>query len=436
MVKGDFMKIIKRLLSLILTLALVMGFAVIAPSAQDGGISDVGDGDRLIDTIDIGNIWTYPYISNNPDCAPCFIPFIVTVRTADNSAYVDNEIWTDTADHSTSSKKAPAALKPGHSYRHSVVIKAQEGYRFSNDPAVTYLRETCPAAAIKTLSEDRTMLTVEGLEKATFQLDTPRMTGIANVYGGVQLKWNAVKGAVKYRVFRKDAKTGWKKIADTTALSLIDKTPVSGTKYTYTVRCISADGKVMASGYNTAGFAITHFASPVISKFENINGGTKMTWKAVKGAAYYRVLVKSGNTWKKLGDTNSTSFVAKKRVGGTKYTYTVRAMNAGKKYIGSYNANGWACLYVATPGLPTVWNTKSGIQVYYIKPKGGVWFRIFRKTGSGKWVKLIDTTSTKILDTTAKNGVKYAYTVRCISADKKRYLSGFLSAGRSIVCYR
>ncbi len=428
------MKITRRLLSLILALAILSGISVIAPSATGGDDPDE-NGDTLIETLDVGNIWTYPYISNNPDCAPCYVPFIATVRTVGDSAYVDNESWTNTVDGSVSSKTAPTALRPGFQYRHSVVIKAQPGYRFSDDLALTYLREACPAAT-KTISEDKSTLTVTGLERVTFLLDTPRMTKIANVYGGVQLKWNAVRGAVKYRVFRKDAKTSWKKIGDTTALSLTDKTPASGTKYTYTVRCISADGRTLASGYNTAGFAITHFGSPVMSKFENVNSGTKMTWKAVKGAVYYRVMVKSGTTWKKLGDTKSTSFIAKNRVGGTTYTYTVRAMNAKKQCIGGYNANGWSCLYVAVPKSPTVWNTANGIQIYYIKPKGGVLFRIYRKTGNGKWVKLIDTTSNKILDRTAKNGVKYAYTVRCISTDKKRWLSGCSATGSEIVCRR
>lgn len=390
---------------------------------------------KTIDTLDVGNLWTYQYISSNPDCSPCYVPFIGEVNPDIEGAYVDDEIWTNTTDKTFSSKKMPAALKPGYAYAYTMIVKAEPGYVFSDDLSFTYLREACPNAKL-TLSSDKRTLTIEGLEKVTFLLDTPKLAGVANVYGGVQVKWNAVKGAAKYRVFRKDAKTSWKKVGDTTALSFTDKTPASGTKYTYTVRCISADGKIMASGYDTTGMAITHFGSPVISKLENVNTGTKITWKAVKGATYYRVLVKSGKTWKSLGDTKSTSFIVKKRASGTKYTYTVRPMNAKKQYIGAYNTSGWAATFIAAPALPKLTNTKNGVQVTYTKPKGGTYFRIMRKTGKGKWVKIADTNKTKIVDKTAKKGVKYTYTVRCIAKGGKTFLSGYNTTGRTITCKR
>ena len=49
----------------------------------------------------------------------------------------------------------------------------------------------------------------------------------------------------------------WSKLADTTALTYIDKTAKSGTRYIYTVRCINSTGKAYTSAYNTTGLAIT-----------------------------------------------------------------------------------------------------------------------------------------------------------------------------------
>ena len=219
-------------------------------------------------------------------------------------AYVYDEIWTNTKDGSTSSKLNPQALKPGYAYNYTMVVKAQPGYRFNENLAFTYLREAAPGATL-TFSADKKTLTVAGLETVNFLLDTPALGTVANTYNGVKFTWKTVKGAVKFRVFRKYGNTGWTKIADTTATSYEDKKVSSGVKYTYTVRCVSADGKVLTSGYNTVGKAITYVAAPRITKFENVNSGTKLTWSASKGAAYYRVMYKKNNTWTKLADTRA-----------------------------------------------------------------------------------------------------------------------------------
>ena len=241
-----------------------------------------------------------------------------------------------------------------------------------------------------------------------------------------------MNGAAKYRVMRKDAKSNWKTLANVTETSYVDTTAVSGVKYQYTVRCVTADGKLYTSGYNTKGLAITYIAAPKFSSITNGNAGSELVWKPVKGAKWYRVYVKNGRSWKQIGETRSTTFTVKNRKSGTKYIYTIRALNADKKYIGGYNTSGWASTFIAAPGLPKVVNTKKGVQVTYSKPKGATWVRVMRRTAKGKWVKVTDTKATKIIDTTAKKGVKYFYTVRVLSADREKFISGYNTTGRAI----
>ena len=389
-----------------------------------------------LDAIDIGNVWTYNLISSNPFCEPRYIPFQGEVNPDIEGAYIDDEIWTNTADGSTSSKKNPTALKPGSAYTYTAVIKAEQGYRFADNVAFTYLGAAAPDAQL-TLSDDNHTLTVTGLETVTFLLDKPSVASAAVVYGGVKVNVNTVKGAEKYRVFRKETGTGWKKLGDTSAAAYTDKTAVSGTRYWYTVRCISNDGKTFQSAYDTAGKAVTYVAAPVISRFENINTGTKISWKVSKGAKYYRVFVKNGSSWKSLGDTANTYFIAKDRVSGTKYTYSVRAMNANKQFVSAYNTTGWSYTFVAAPALPKLQNTRTGVKISFTKPKGCTKVRIFRRAASGGgWQKLADSTSTAYIDKTAKNKLKYYYTVRCISADGKQFISGYNTTGRLIQCKR
>lgn len=271
---------------------------------------------------------------------------------------------------------------------------------------------------------------------ASVMLANPKISSVSNAYGGVAVKWGKVTGAAKYRVFYKDSGTGWKKLADTAAVSYIDSTAVSGKTRAYTVRCISADAKKYTSNYDTVGKSILYVAAPRISSTQNISGGTQLKWSAVAGAAKYRVFVKSGSSWKTVATTAATSYNYKGLTSGTAYTYTVRAMDDAGKLVSAYNTAGWKYTYIAPPALPTLKNTKNGVQITYKKPAGGSYFRIFRKTSGGKWAKLADTSSTTYVDKSAKKGVTYYYTLRCINKGGTKYFSAYNTTGRSITCKR
>lgn len=192
-----------------------------------------------------------------------------------------------------------------------------------------------------------------------------------------------------------------------------------------------------SNGLNATCTVTVRLATPRITKFENTASGIKLTWGKVFGAAKYRVFVKTSKGWTKLADTTATSYTYKKAKSGTKYTFTVRCMNAkATAATSSFNAAGWKTTFVSAPALPTLKNTKSGVQISWKKPAGAVKFRIFRKIGSGSWKYLADTTATKYVDKSAKKGVTYSYTIRCISANSKSYTSAYNTTGRKIKCAR
>ena len=78
------------------------------------------------------------------------------------------------------------------------------------------------------------------------------------VAGGVQFVWSGSKGAAKYRIFRKVGSGKFAKLADTAGTSWVDKAVRPGKTYTYTVRCLSANGKAYASAYDTKGKAVNY----------------------------------------------------------------------------------------------------------------------------------------------------------------------------------
>ena len=125
-------------------------------------------------------------------------------------------------------------------------------------------------------------------------------------------------------------------LGDTTSLTYVDKTANRGTTYTYTVRCVSADGRVFTSAYDAAGKSITiaYLATPALGSVTRVNGGVQITWGKVAGAAKYRV-------FRTLGDTTSLTYVDKTANRGTTYTYTVRCVSAdGRAFTSAYDAAG------------------------------------------------------------------------------------------------
>ena len=280
---------------------------------------------------------------------------------------------------------------------------------------------------------------VQYAQVARASLATPKISKAESVYGGVKLTWNKVNGATKYRVYYKGSK-GWTRMGDTTSTSYIDKDVSSGRNYTYTVRCISADGKSFTSGYDSKGTTVKYIATPEISKLENVNGGVKISWGKVSGATKYRVYYKGSKGWTRMGDTTSTSYIDKDVSSGRNYTYTVRCITSdAKKFTSGYNPTGKSVKYVATPKISKVESVYDGTKITWNRVAGAEKYRVYYKDRTG-WNRLVDTTGTSVVDdgllvsegSTFENR-RVSYTVRCISGDGKKFVSGYDSKGKTAV---
>ena len=162
----------------------------------------------------------------------------------------------------------------------------------------------------------------------------PKLTGISNSKTGITVKWNKSGGAAKYRVLRKTAGGTFKKVADVSGntASYTDKSAKSGTKYTYTVRCISADGKKSTSDYDKTGKTLLRLSAPTLKKATPVSKKITVTWGKVAGAKGYYVYRKTGSgKYSKVATVTGTSYADKKVTKGKKYTYTVYAYNGSTK---------------------------------------------------------------------------------------------------------
>lgn len=268
--------------------------------------------------------------------------------------------------------------------------------------------------------------------------EKPVLETITNVNGGVRLTWKDSKKAVLYRVFRKvTGVTDWEPLGVTAYTLFTDKTVKPGVSYTYTVRCINSTQTAFTSGFDKKGKTIRYIKAPVLTSASNTKDGVTVKWRASKGAEKYRVYRKeaSAKTWTKLlGVTAKTSFTDKTAVSGTEYIYAVRCVNgANTEFTSAYDPNGIAVHYIAAPKLKSLTKNAKGVTLTWKASKGAGQYRVIRKVkGTDKWTKVADTWNTSWTDTTAKPGVTYCYSVRCLNAAKNGWLSAYDAKGLTI----
>ena len=260
----------------------------------------------------------------------------------------------------------------------------------------------------------------------------PELSAVSCVKGGVKLAWTGVSGIEKYSVERKTDGGNWKRIAVTSARNYIDTTTDSSKKCTYSVRCMSGDGKKYLSS-RSGEKTIQYIAVPVISAASNFVGGVKLTWKKPAGAVRYRVFRKTGSgSYVKFKDTSATSCVDKTVKSGEQYIYAIRCINSKGSAYSSGQSSSKAIRYIAAPVLNKPLVSAGSVKVSWKKPAGAVKYRIQRKIKGGSWKKLADTQKLYYVDKTAQKGKEYTYIVRCISADGKTSVSSYYEEGVTV----
>ena len=284
-----------------------------------------------------------------------------------------------------------------------------------------------------------------GYNKTGVSATAPKNTAPANVTlgsakavnGGIQVTWQAASGAAKYKVYRKDASnTVWRVIATVTGTSYTDKSGTAGTKYSYTVRGVAADGKTLSPSYNKTGVSATMptvSAAPAnvtLGSAKAVSGGIQVTWQAASGAAKYKVYRKdaSNTVWRVIATVTGTSYTDKSGTAGTKYSYTVRGVAAdGKTLSPGYNKTGVSATVPKAAAVPA--EVKMGdatargsyITVDWSRAANASAYRVYRRINNSTDWRIVASSvnGTSYTDWNVEPGVRYSYTVRGIAADGK-----------------
>ena len=158
------------------------------------------------------------------------------------------------------------------------------------------------------------------------------------------------------------------------------------------------------------------------------SGKPQLTWKAVSGAASYKVYratAKNGaysviNTTKALTYTNTGAAL------GTTYYYKVEALNASGKSIGfSAIVEG-----KVAPVLAVGYSSVSGKpQLTWKAVPGATEYQVYRSTQQNSgYSKINTTTSTSYVNTGAKAGTTYYYRIVAVKGTAVSDFSNIVSA--------
>ena len=147
--------------------------------------------------------------------------------------------------------------------------------------------------------------------------------------GKNMLTWEAVDGAVAYKVYRSIGEDGsYGLLTTTTSLSFIHAGSVAGKTYYYKVVAVGKD-TAANSAPSVAKSAICRLARPKVTVSHVASTGKNMlTWAAVDGAVAYKVYRSIGEdgTYGLLTTTTSLSFIHAGGVAGKTYFYKVIAV--------------------------------------------------------------------------------------------------------------
>ena len=248
---------------------------------------------------------------------------------------------------------------------------------------------------------------------------TIKLSGISST-GKIKISWDAVDGAVSYKVYRSTDKANWKLIKTTTNTSLTNTSTVAGTTYYYKVRAIASNTDAN-SAYSSVKYRTCDLARPVVSvSSDKSTGRVKLTWGAIDGAVEYKVYrttSKSGE-YKRIKTTTDTSCVDTTGVAEKTYYYRVLAV-ASRSAANSAKstAKSGTYQYLTDLTISVALNEDGNPRVTWNEVKNAVKYKVYRSLSKSSGYKLLTTTeNTYFINNSAAEGTTYYYKVKAVNS--------------------
>ena len=244
----------------------------------------------------------------------------------------------------------------------------------------------------------------------------PSGLSVSNTIASLTLKWNAVKGATEYEIYRAGTDGKYSKITTVTSTSYVDTSVKNNTQYSYKIKAYNAAG---TSAFSTAA-SIKRTQISVSNLKADANGSkVQLSWTGgVTGAEGYVIYrrTEGSESYTEIGRTAGNTY-SDTISAGIKYYYTV-AVYSGSRTEGKCPEVG--VMYLTEPAVTGASNITSGVQVKWSQVTGATGYIVYHK-GAGKgWARIADIkdgSTVNYTDTTAASGTTYTYTVRAYNKD-------------------
>ena len=243
----------------------------------------------------------------------------------------------------------------------------------------------------------------------------PSGLSVSNTIASLTLKWNAVKGATGYEIYRAGTDGKYSKITTVTSTSYVDTSVKNNTQYSYRIKAYNT---ACTSAFSTAA-SLKKTQISVSNLKADANGSkVQLSWTGVvTGAEGYVIYRRTeGGSYAEIGRTSGNTY-SDTISAGIKYYYAV-AVYSGSRTEGKCPEVG--VMYLAEPAVTGASNITSGVQVKWSKVTGATGYIVYHK-GAGKgWARIADIkdgSTVNYTDTTAASGTTYTYTVRAYNKD-------------------
>ena len=248
-------------------------------------------------------------------------------------------------------------------------------------------------------------------EVGVMYLVAPSGLSVSNTIASLTLKWNAVKGATGYEIYRAGTDGKYSKITTVTSTSYVDTSVKNNTEYLYKIKACNTACK---SAFSTAA-SLKKTQISVSNLKADANGSkVQLSWTGgVTGAEGYVIYRRTeGGSYAEIGRTAGNTY-SDTISAGIKYYYTV-AVYSGSRTEGKCPEVG--VMYLATPSGLSVSNTIASLTLKWNAVKGATGYEIYRAGTDGKYSKITTVTSTSYVDTSVKNNTQYSYKIKAYNA--------------------
>lgn len=247
----------------------------------------------------------------------------------------------------------------------------------------------------------------------------PEIRSLTASDSGIGITWDRVAGAEDYCVYRRTEGGSWTRLIKTSDTDYTDTSAMVGIKYEYTLRLISADGKRFMSSY-LGGKSIVSSVIPAFTSLTNGADGVILSWNNGLGG-HYRIYYKSGAGWTRLATVDSSPYTDTAVADGETRVYTIRCVDDSGNFLSDFDREGKSQTYYAPPAVTSVSWYGGSYTIGWKKAQGDVSYRVYRRSADGEgWTRIGDgVVSDLFIDTGAKAGGIYSYTVRVLDAGGK-----------------